>query len=387
MKRIAVLLLLFAFVGIAGAQSSNIFTQYCSNVNTGGASSVVSITAPWYCNNVNAAAIRIWGVWEPVAYAAMLISFSIAAAIIMFGIALGNDRLRIFGIGEFYEATATALIVILFSFVAATMFGLIPGLFVGAYDPYSISLGYIGNIINVSSVTFVEMYQIGLIEMVLPSAQLFICIPIVDSACGVSYDIPGDTSLVPFMLEYSTFWELFAFFDMMMGGFMALHVEFYTIVFFMYAAIPVFLIPGIIFRSLIPTRHLGGMMMAIAIGFYFFMPVMFSFSYYFTSQGTVQQLSSIASSLQSNSGCSVVPIQDSGGTTRQSESCPGLSSMISPTNPITMSIKNAQNSVGDYWLSVLFFPALISAMTYAFITQIAEILGGMARTSGRLRAI
>jgi hypothetical protein len=384
MKIIPLLLLVAALAGTASAQASgNVFTQYCSNVNTGGANSVVGITAPWYCNNINAAAERIWGTWEPVAFAAMLLSFSIAAVVVMFGIALRNDRLRTFGVGEFYEASATALIVILFTFVAAVMFGLIPGTFVGAYNPYSISLGYIGNMIGTTSSVITHLFQIGMLELFYPSVQLFFCAPLTDYHCAVSYTIPPYPTIT-FFEEYSTFWAIFDYFDMLAGGFMALHIEFYTIVFFMYAAIPVFLVPGIIFRALIPTRHLGGMMMATAIGFYFFMPLLFSVAYYFTSQGTLQQLSSMSAALDKYGGCQVTT--SSAGV--NTETCSGaIQNVISPSHPLTTAVQVGQSALGDYWLSVLFYPALISAMTYAFITQVAEILGGMARTSGRLRAI
>ncbi|MEM3626136.1 MAG: hypothetical protein QW144_01740, partial [Candidatus Micrarchaeaceae archaeon] len=63
------------------------------------------------------------------------------------------------------------------------------------------------------------------------------------------------------------------------------------------------------------------------------------------------------------------------------------SNAVSPTSPLVLELGNIQSSMGAFWLSVLFYPALIIAMTYAMVTQLANFIGGFAQKSGRLLAL
>jgi hypothetical protein len=379
MNKIALAMIL-ALILVAmplGAQGNPI-SQYCGNVNKLGANAIVSVVAPWYCNTINAAAVKVWSNWEPIAIAATLFSFSIAALIIMIGIGIRNDRVRIFGMGELYEAIATATIVILFTFVAALMFGLLPGFFVGSYNPYSYALNNINYTIGQTDGLVAQLYAIGSVDYYYASQVYSTCIA--ETAFKCQFQSSFFPPIFKYAVVYLFFWPASALIELIVPGLMALNLEFYLIIFMMYAAIPVFLIPGVIFRALIPTRHLGGMLMAIAIGFYFFMPILFGIAFAQiagTQGGTASQLSAISGALGRYGGC-----------TPGSASCKdAVQNSASPSSPLVEEISTASSAMGAFWLSVLFYPALISAMTYAFITQIAELLGGMARTSSRLRGL
>ncbi len=325
-------------------------------------------SSSWYCSQMNVAAETIWQNWLPIGMAAAMLSFMIGALIFMFGVALRNDRLRIFGIGEIYEASATSFMVVAFLFLSAVMFGLIPSYFVGNIDPYSTSLTYISHMINATSGVLLQVYDMGTLDYFYASQQVLVCAVEVDDQCTFL------TALAPpiykWTVLYGFFWPTWALFDLTIGGFMALNVEFYTILFFMYAALPAFFIPGVIFRAFLPTRQLGGMMMAIGIGFYFIMPILFSVAFYFTSQGPIASLSAISASLN-----------------RYGTGSGAITNAVSPTSPLVEDIGNAKSALSGYWLSVLFYPALISGITYAFVVQIANIIGGMGQTSSRFRAI
>ena len=101
---------------------------------------------PWYCNNIETALSNEWAKWVPIALLAVLVSFMIATIIFALGAALRNERVRTYGIGEYYEAIASAIIVIAFLFVSAVLFGLIPGTLTGPINPFSTSLSYITNV-------------------------------------------------------------------------------------------------------------------------------------------------------------------------------------------------------------------------------------------------
>ena len=371
-------LLAAAGAGSTGAQppaQASVLSSYCANPNVFGANAIVSITSPWYCTSINNATIQIWKNWMPIAYAVMLLSFSIAAVLIMLGIALRSDRMRVFGIGELYEALATAIIVILFSFVAAELFGILPGFFAGSFNPYTVSLNYLSQSIHATGTTLTYLWQIATLDYFYAGQQVTECIGEVDFKCAERITVVSP--IFKYGVIYGFFWPAWSLEDLMIGGFIAMNLEFYMIIFLMYAAIPVFLVPGVIFRAFMPTRHLGGMMMATAIGFYFFMPMLFSIAYYFTNTGVTSQLDAITNALGRYGGC-----------TAGAASCSSaIKNSISPSSPLIETLASAPRVLSSFWLSTIFYPALISAMTYAFIVQVGEILGGMARSSSRLRGL
>ena len=363
-KSIIAAILLTALLGIVHSQIP-ILTQYCGT----GAIGVVNNFAPWYCSGPDQAISSEWVQYFPLLFIAVTLSYTIAAVLFMFGIALRNDRLRTFGTGELYEATATAIMAIMFTFIAAVFFGLLPSITVGNINPYDAALTYISTTINVTYSTASNLFYIGAVDSSLTSFNIQGSIPnLADPLAPIPIVSPLPIMALPFY--YAFFWPAMTILTMMFEAMISLYTQFYLIVFFMYAAVPVFLIPGIIFRALIPTRNLGGMMMAIAIGFYFVMPMLFAVAYYFTSTSILSQLSQTQSVLNQYRNS-----QDS------------LPQAASPSSPLVTTLSQAKSTISDYWLSILFFPALILAMTYMLITQMAEILGGMGKTSSKLRAL
>ena len=108
-------------------------------------------------------------------------------------------------------------------------------------------------------------------------------------------------------------------------------------------------------------------MIALALGFYFVMPIMFSVAYYFTAPQLMSQLS--AESLLLN---------------RFNTSSVQLSS-INPSNPAIGVLSEINTSMQSFWLLILFYPALIISVTYAFVVQVANFIGGAAQMGGRIR--
>ena len=357
-----ILPLLLAIILLVHSTSAQAETTYC---NAGG---IVATQTPWYCSQINQAAAQDWTNWAPVALALVSLSFTIAVLFFVVGMLLRNDRIRNFGVGEMYEAVASILIVSMFLFLSAVMFGLLFGNTVGPIDPFNTSLNYIAHTISSTSSLITNIFEVGTLDYYYASQQITLCEGEEDNMCTAETEV--FPPIYKFSVLYGFYWPSWAIFDLSIGGYIALHVEFYSILFFMYAALPVFLIPGIIFRTILPTRHLGGMMMAIAIGFYFIMPLLFSVVYYFTSVGPISSLDAVSQAIHRYGAGSSAIIQ--AGT---------------PGSPLVTDLANAQHVLGDYWLSVLFYPAIISALTYALVVQIGEILGGLAKTSGRLRGI
>jgi hypothetical protein len=362
MNKLGMIIIFGIFLSASASNAASLF-NYCAS------SGFVKVTAPWYCSSINQQVINSWNKWSPVVLVVMMLSFAIAAAVFMTAMIFKNERLRTFAIGEMYEATATAIIAVFFLLIAATLFGAFTATITGPIDPYNASLSYISTTINATQNLVVPMLNDAVVDAFYASFRLTVCVPNeLDPLEPQCYTNIGKILTVPIMVNF--YWPVTTVVGLMIDALISLYVQYYIILFFMYAAIPVFLIPGIAFRALLPTRSFGGMMMAAAIGFYFIMPVLFSIAYYFTSASLTSQLSTITTSVNKYSA---------GNGAQQNA--------ISPSSPLVLDVQEANSAFSSFWLSTLFFPTLIIAITYSTIVQMGEIIGGMARTSGRLRLV
>ncbi|MDE1847736.1 MAG: hypothetical protein KGH61_02180, partial [Candidatus Micrarchaeota archaeon] len=355
----------------------------------------INQVAPWYCTDINQAIVREWTSWLPVGMAVIIVSFSIAAMIFIVGLALRNERVRNFGIGEFYEAAATGIIIVFFLFIAAVMLGLVPALFIGTTNPYVTALNYVS---SVSQGTQQVIYSLfGVVNLVDFYSSINVSVKVANSGSasdlanfiagclnskGSNTGTRGAVAALckggglfvgsvqePLALSLEILFAAPAnvLLLTLMDGLVVLNIEFYLIIFAMYSAIPVFLLPGAILRAFMPTRSLGGMMMSIGIAFFFVMPILFSVAFYFTHQSAVTALNTAASRLaQYGSG--------SGAETNA----------LTPTSPLVTTLSNLQNGMGGYWLSILFYPALIMGMTYFSVITMADFIGGFAHSTGKI---
>ncbi len=355
-----------ALVVLAGMSSAQgpVTSASCSGFLN---SASVQQYAPWYCSYINQAAQNAWQQWMPVAFVAIMVSFLIGVIILMAGIAVRNPTVRDFGVGELYESMATALIVIFFAAVVAVVFGIIPSIFVGPVNPYITALSYNNNLIMAAQNLDSTMFNIYVVD----SYYVTAAISISGKASGVSAGLQNLASIFkagllgPIYIFVLT--PAQAIGDLLTSALILLHVEFYLLLFGMYASIPVFLVPGIIFRAFLPTRSVGGMMIATAIGFYMIMPILFSVAYYFTNQNSLQQLDSANSQLQ----------QYGAGTGAQTNA-------QYVDSPLSTTFANLKTSLGSFWIAIFFFPDIIIAITYAMIITLSEFIGGMKANSGRL---
>ena len=324
----------------------------------------VQSTEPWYCP-INESIYFSWQGYIPIAIIVVLIAFLIAGGIFMVGAATKNSRIRNFGVGELYEAIASAIIVVLFLYISAVVFGLVPGVFVGAINPYATALHLITTTINSAENVYNELFRTYFYDMYLSSIKATISTPAYPAANITNEIVPlAFLGLDIFYIEPTAVITSF-----IADGILALYAEYYLIVFFAVAAIPVFLVPGVILRAILPTRSLGGILIATAAGFYFVMPLLFAVAFYFTAPHLITQLNAESALLARY------------GAGRGAE----LNALTS-TSPLVTNLSSIESTINSFWLLILFYPALISAVTYAFIVQLANFIGGTARMSGRLRA-
>jgi hypothetical protein len=313
---------------------------------------------------------------------AVLISFSIAGIIFMVGIALRSDRIRNFGIGEIYEATATAIIVIAFMYITSVMFGLWPAVLVGPINPYATAFHLMGQTINTTQNFYTSLFNLYVSVSFLTSLTVRPTINLPGGFSGgwiitlLAYVI---NTVIPTIAQFSAVITLGlnllilqpinTLLAQINGTLQLLYLEYYTMVFFSIASIPVFLVPGVILRAFIPTRALGGMMIAIAIGFFLVMPTLFSVVYYFTAPQIMQQLSTMTASVNQVNNQQLSQVV-----------------LMNQNSPVVSTIRNAGSAMSTFWLLVLFYPMMIAGITFAFIIQVGNFIGGSAQVSSRIRA-
>ena len=364
-RAIAMLFVLLLFAALAKHAYAS--SPQCGLL-PGGLAEQISNEEPWYCP-INQQLYAQWSNDLPLAGIALLLAFAIATLITMVGMALKSDRIRNFGIGELYEAVASAIIVGMFLYVSAVMFGIIPALVVGNINPFPTALNLMTTTIQQAETLYSSYFSHYMTYKFLYSIMPYIRVagPSFKFAAGSAMLTPAYA--VPLEVLYIT--PLLTLGWILSDGAMAMWAEYYILVFFSVAAIPAFLVPGIILRSIFPTRALGGMLVALAIGFYMVMPTLFAVAYYFTAPGISQQLQTATAQ-----------------STRFATSSSDLSG-ITPTSPTVLqlqsALQNTESAMSSFWLLILFYPSLIASLTYAFVTQVAQFIGGAAKTGGRLR--
>jgi hypothetical protein len=328
---------------------------------------------PWYCPINNQIESQWVTVGLPLATIAVLISFVIAALIFMVGVAFNSERIRNFGMGEFYEAIATALIVGAFLYLCAIMFGIVPGIFVGTINPYATAFNLITSTISTSQ----QMYSAIFYEyMSLSYTTSWTITPKLGGAIGGVLGALAKNliSALPqliinvYKIPVTIFYldPALAIAKFISDGISILYAEYYLMVFFATASIPAFLVPGVVLRSIFPTRPIGGMLIALAFGFYLIMPTLFAVAFYFTTP-TVQRDMSIATFQLTRFG---------NGPASQA---------ISPLSPLVLQLNNVKSSLDGFWLLILFYPSLIIAITYTAVEQLASFIGSATARTGSLR--
>ncbi len=363
MKNIKLQLLFIVCLALLIQNASAATTQpYCANGST------TNTLAPWYCSQINQAVASVWYEWEPIAMIAVVLAFLIGTMMLILGIALQNERLRNFATAELYEAVATALIVLLFLLISAILFGIAPSFVTGPIDPYNTSLTYISQTINVTQYSIKSLYNIILVDSYY--GTITVTVSVGKGASATRKALSSLASLVNPLAQLIT--SLFiipasSIAALLLDGLLALTAEFYLILFFMYVAIPIFLIPGIIFRTIFPLRGLGGMMIAMAIAFYLIMPILFSVAYALTNQSVIQNILTASEAMNINGR----------GTLAQTNA-------ISPASPLILDLNMLESAMSAYFLSILFYPSLIIALTYFSMVTIADFIGGISRMTGRI---
>lgn len=328
----------------------------------------VSAATPWYCPINN----QIYDAWQgSVDYAllAVLLAFAVAGLIFMIGVAAKSEKIRTFGMGELYEAIASAIIVVLFVYICAVLFGLVPSFVVGPVNPYATAFNLMVSTMQQAETMYNSLYIPDVVDSFYASTSVTIQVQTITGGTpALSPPVRLFRPIYAATLQLLVLGPILALTNFISDALVIIYSEYYMLVFFSVAAIPAFLVPGVIFRAVLPTRALGGILIALAMGVYLVMPTLFAVAYYFTAPTALQQLTTVNLLLN-----------------RYAAGSGAITNAVTPTSPLVLQLQNVNNAMSGFWLLILFYPMLIIAMTYAFVSQIANFIGGAYRAASSMR--
>jgi hypothetical protein len=242
---------------------------------------------------------------------------------------------------------------------------------VGNINPYATAFTMITQTLTVAQAMYTSLFNVYFSLSYVTSVQISIIPGGVIGALGTVLKVIG--FLPQLFLNIYSLPLIIRFIDpataiagFLSDGMAILYAEYYLMVFFAVAAIPVFLIPGVLFRAIFPTRALGGILIAFAFGFYLVMPSMFAVAYYFTAPTVQRDMSLSTLQLQ---GIAAKP-----------------QAAIASSSPIAQQLQSVKSSLNGFWLMIFFYPPLIIAITYAAVQQIANFIGRVAQFGKSMRA-
>ena len=355
-KFMILIALVFAIINIA-------FFSIFQLTSAGSPQASINAIYPGYsssysCSNLNSNSnfvLTEYCDYTPILLLAILLNFLIAAMFFLVGSALKNERWRSMGMGELYEAIAGSIIIGLFLYIAWVILIVIPASLAptatqGSLSPITFTLQSITSIETNLEKAFNIAYSNYFYWMDIFLSKFEF------SASSLSFSLSD--SLITFPALFTTILPSYAIAQFLVDGMYILWAEYFLIEYATIAAIPAFIIPGIIFRAFFPTRAFGGMLIAVGIGFLIVMPTLFAFAF--------------------SSVCA-----PSNGSPASLSSC-NLGTPL-PSQAQGLFNNALQSYMAPFWIVVLFFPALIIALTYAFITTTANFLGQSASMGGRIR--
>lgn len=353
---------------------------------------------------------NIWQGMFPLALVAVLLSFAVAAIIFMIGVAAKIDRLRNFGIGELYEAVSTAIIIGAFFLLTGLLLQTMPQYIISGLgsaggttptvtisDPYVVasnSLLHIANITewsydcivngdtsggagpwgghanppptgfatcpfssgeNIGNTNF--MYEAALTTQ---NNEVYGGVGVgglggalLNGAIGTgAFTLAIQAAELPTVIEYVLPQSTVTSF--LVDGLYLLWGLYYLLMFFSVIG-PVLVIIGVVFRAILPTRGLGGALIATGMGFYLVAPTILAFLF---APGANPY-----PSILNVAACAQVPVG------------------IPATCSLFGTVLGIMNGL---WLQIMFYPLLTVAITYSFITQMASFIGASA-SMGKMR--
>jgi len=311
---------------------------------------------PWYQSEYGRVA-EIWNVWAPVAFAGVTVAFLVVAVAYMIAIGFDLPELKMWAKSEFYQALASAVLV--GGFLALTWVMLDEGMakILGQnVNPFKMADAYLSDL----SVKLQNLYRWNYFKNF--GVEGISTISIYVNATGI--DISPLAFLKPLIIEplhLANYYVIqFLIIIAMWQGILN---------FFKTSAFATFLPLGVILRIFPPTRGAGGLLIAIAIGFFIVFPTMFAFIMMMT-----EEENALGEELKGEKASVGVDLAAFNACEHDIESAAKVAE--EQTDPTILSkINTYYFFLPVIWLKILFYPLVVMAVTVTFIKVLSPLLG------------
>jgi len=287
--------------------------------------------------------------------AAVLISFLIATLAYMVSVIFDLKGLRNWAKSEFYQALASAVLVVALISLSYVMFDVGVRAMIGSIDPFQQAQNYLDGVLSDLSSLYVSTYDFNFLFEILPSFTFYIN--------AAAFSIKPFFWLVPTLItKHHLVTQLVATVTVTASFQKAL------IFFFINTGFAVFLPLGVILRAFPFTRGAGGLLIAIAIGFFIVYPVMFTYvSLMSESKPTAEE---IAGSLTFG-GLDLE--QFSAGAVDFENATEFANVALQPE--AAQKVDFIYGWLGPVAIKIFYYPVVVFMVTLTFIRTISPILG------------
>lgn len=299
-----------------------------------------------------------WNVWQPVALIAVITAFLFVAVSYMLGTVFNLEGLKKWAKSEFYQACASAILVLFLLFMMDVMLNQGFQTMIGGMNPYRKAYAYLDGVTESLYQVYKNVYTVNFpVEFATTFSFYF-------NAAGLDY-APFELILSPVMEQFHFQANVVTIATISTAGQRALIHFFYN------TGFSVFIPAGVLLRIFPWTRGAGGILIALGIGLGIVYPIMFS--YVALMSENPSEVAKQANQLGNSIG---------GFNLSQYGACASnFSSLTDITTQRVLSpqLRNASAWITGWlsgiWLKIFYYPMLVLIVTFTFIRTISPLLG------------
>lgn len=299
-----------------------------------------------------------WNLWQPVALVAVITAFLFVALSYMLGAVFNLEGLKKWAKAEFYQACASAILVLFLLLMMDLMLNQGFQTMIGGMNPYKKAYVYLDGVQDSLYQIYVNVYKVNFPIEFLSTFSFYF------NAAGIDYS-PFELVLSPIMEQLHFQSHVVTIAAITTAGQRALLHFFYN------TGFSVFIPAGVLLRIFPWTRGAGGILIALGIGLAIVYPVMFSY---------VALMSENTSEVKNQSN----QLGNSIGGFNLSDYGACASNFSTATDVATQRVLSPQlrnasawilGWLSGVWLKIFYYPMLVLIVTFTFIRTISPLLG------------
>ncbi len=205
-----------------------------------------------------------WNVWQPIALLAVTTAFLVVALSYMLGVTFNLDGLRKWAKAEFYQALASAVLVVFLLFLMDIMVNQGFQTMIGGMNPYKKAYAYLDGVMDSLYAIYINVYNVNFPIEFLSTFSFYF------NAAGLDY-APFELVLSPIIEQLHFQAHVVTIAAISTASQKALIHLFYN------TGFSVFIPAGVLLRIFPWTRGAGGLLIALGIGLAVVYPVMFTY--------------------------------------------------------------------------------------------------------------